>query len=192
MRRLDAVSRSPVFAWFSETLSGLSTIRAYGQQEVFQANSLRRLDRNQMCYYASISVNRWLTVRLEFVGNLLVLLVAVLSMVELISGGIDSGLVGVVLSSTMIATQAMVSLLSTTWNSCGSLTHDTELGCAICQRVGAKLCQCGTCFAPNGSCTRSPIGDTRCFSRSRVAQKRCLGVQVTSRSCTIPVLHFLL
>jgi ABC-type multidrug transport system fused ATPase/permease subunit len=27
LKRLDAVSRSPVFAWFGETLSGVSTIR---------------------------------------------------------------------------------------------------------------------------------------------------------------------
>ena len=29
-KRLDSISRSPVFAHFSETLGGLATIRAYG------------------------------------------------------------------------------------------------------------------------------------------------------------------
>jgi ABC-type bacteriocin/lantibiotic exporter with double-glycine peptidase domain len=63
LKRLDAVSRSPVFAWFSETLSGVSTIRAYGQQERFIANNEARLDRNMACYMPAQSVNRWLAVR---------------------------------------------------------------------------------------------------------------------------------
>lgn len=62
LKRLDAVSRSPVFAWFSETLSGVSTIRAYGQQSRFIANNEARLDRNMACYMPAQSVNRWLAV----------------------------------------------------------------------------------------------------------------------------------
>jgi ATP-binding cassette, subfamily C (CFTR/MRP), member 1 len=48
LKRLDAVSRSPIFAWFSESLNGLSTIRAFDQQSIFVANNQRRVDRNQM------------------------------------------------------------------------------------------------------------------------------------------------
>lgn len=62
LKRLDAVSRSPVFAWFGETLSGVSTIRAYGQQARFIANNEARLDRNMACYMPAQSVNRWLAV----------------------------------------------------------------------------------------------------------------------------------
>lgn len=50
LKRLDAVSRSPIFAWFSESLNGLSTIRAFGQQQLFVSNNERRVDRNQICY----------------------------------------------------------------------------------------------------------------------------------------------
>lgn len=63
LKRLDAVSRSPVFTWFGETLSGVSTIRAYGQQQRFIANNEARLDRNMACYMPAQSVNRWLAVR---------------------------------------------------------------------------------------------------------------------------------
>ena len=35
LKRLDGVSRSPIFANFSETISGVSTIRAYGRQNTF-------------------------------------------------------------------------------------------------------------------------------------------------------------
>lgn len=33
LKRLDAVSKSPIFSWFSESLNGLSTIRAFGSQQ---------------------------------------------------------------------------------------------------------------------------------------------------------------
>lgn len=32
LQRLESVSRSPIFAQFSETLNGVSTLRAYNQQ----------------------------------------------------------------------------------------------------------------------------------------------------------------
>ena len=64
LKRLDATSRAPIFSWFGETLNGLSTIRAYAQQERFSANNEARLDRNNACFLPSVSVNRWLAVRL--------------------------------------------------------------------------------------------------------------------------------
>lgn len=65
LKRLDATTRSPIFASFSETLNGISTIRGYAQQDRFVAVNEGRLDRNQECYYPSVSCNRWLAVRLE-------------------------------------------------------------------------------------------------------------------------------
>jgi ATP-binding cassette subfamily C (CFTR/MRP) protein 1 len=39
LKRLDSTSRAPIFSWFGESLTGLSTIRAFGQMERFSANS---------------------------------------------------------------------------------------------------------------------------------------------------------
>jgi ABC-type multidrug transport system fused ATPase/permease subunit len=114
LKRLDAVSRSPIFAWFSESLAGLSTIRAFSQQSVFIANNQRRIDRNQICYLPSISVNRWLAVRLEFVGAMIIFIAALLAMVALVTTGVDAGLVGLVLSYAMNTTS---SLASSRWRS---------------------------------------------------------------------------
>ena len=109
LKRLDAVSRSPIFAWFSESLAGLSTIRAFNQQHVFVAANQRRIDHNQICYLPSISVNRWLAVRLEFVGAMIILIVALLAMAALITTGVDAGLVGLVLSYALNTTSSLVS-----------------------------------------------------------------------------------
>ncbi|KAI0352362.1 metal resistance protein YCF1 [Trametes cingulata] len=107
LKRLDAVSRSPIFAWFSESLNGLSTIRAFGQQHLFVANNERRVDRNQICYLPSISVNRWLAVRLEFVGSTIIFIAALLSIVALVTTGVDAGLVGFVLSYALNTTGSL-------------------------------------------------------------------------------------
>ncbi|KAL0953356.1 hypothetical protein HGRIS_004594 [Hohenbuehelia grisea] len=107
LKRLDAVSRSPIFAWFSESLAGVSTIRAFGQQQVFIANNEKRVDRNQICYLPGISVNRWLAVRLEFVGACIILIVATLAVVALVTTGVDAGLVGLVLSYALNTTSSL-------------------------------------------------------------------------------------
>lgn len=107
LKRLDAVSRSPIFAWFSESLAGLSTIRAFNQQSTFVSANQRRIDRNQICYLPSISVNRWLAVRLEIVGAMIIFIVALLAMTALITTGVDAGLVGLVLSYALNTTSSL-------------------------------------------------------------------------------------
>ena len=110
LKRMDAVSRSPIFAWFSESLNGLSTIRAFGQQSIFIVNHRKRVDANQICYLPSVSVNRWLAVRLEFVGTSIIFVVSILSLVALITTGVDAALVGLVLSYALNTTSSLVSL----------------------------------------------------------------------------------
>nr|GAT42967.1 predicted protein [Mycena chlorophos] len=107
LKRLDAVSKSPIFAWFSESLAGVSTIRSFDQQAVFIRANQRHIDRNQICYLPSISVNRWLSIRLEIVGAVIILLVSLLANVALTTTGVDAGLVGLVLSYAMNATSSL-------------------------------------------------------------------------------------
>ncbi|KAG2112527.1 P-loop containing nucleoside triphosphate hydrolase protein [Suillus clintonianus] len=107
LKRLDAVSRSPIFAWFSESLAGISTIRAFDQQSVFIASNARRIDRNQLCYLPSTSVNRWLAVRLEFVGAIIIFVTAVLTVAAVATSDVDAGLVGLVLSYALSTTGSL-------------------------------------------------------------------------------------
>ena len=75
-------SRSPIYSHFGETISGAVTIRAYGSVEEFVSENEKRLDFNQTCYYPTFVSSRWLSLRLECIGNLIILfasLFAVLS-----------------------------------------------------------------------------------------------------------------
>ncbi|KAF9556671.1 metal resistance protein YCF1 [Agrocybe pediades] len=107
LKRIDAVTRSPIIAWFSESLAGLSTIRAFSQQLIFTEINQLRIDQNQVCYLPSISVNRWLAVRLEFVGAMIIFIVAFLAVFALITTGVDAGLVGLVLSYALNTTSSL-------------------------------------------------------------------------------------
>ena len=51
LRRLESMQRSPVFAGFSETLSGLSSIRAFEQQQRFIENADSRLNNSVASFY---------------------------------------------------------------------------------------------------------------------------------------------
>lgn len=59
LRRLDSVSRSPIYSHFGETVSGLSVIRAYGHQERFLQHNSKTIDENLMSVYPWIVSNRF-------------------------------------------------------------------------------------------------------------------------------------
>lgn len=95
LKRLESVSRSPIYSHFGETVTGAPAIRAYGEQERFIKESEAKVDFNQICYYPSIIANRWLAVRLEMVGNLIILFAALFAVV---GGDKNPGLVGLSIS----------------------------------------------------------------------------------------------
>lgn len=61
-------------------------------------------------------MNRWLSIRLEFVGAMIIWIVATLACVALVTTGVDAGLVGLVLAYALNATSSLVSLLPYTCN----------------------------------------------------------------------------
>ncbi|KAI9535317.1 Canalicular multispecific organic anion transporter 1 [Dissostichus eleginoides] len=105
LRRLDSVSRSPIYSHFSETVSGLSVIRAYGHQERFLNHNTKTIDENLKSVYPWIVSNRWLAIRLEFLGNLVVFFSALLAVLS--RDTLDSGLVGLSISYSLNVTQTL-------------------------------------------------------------------------------------
>merc|ERR1711933_593054 len=67
-KRLESVSRSPIYAQFSETLGGLTTIRAYGQPKRFMNEFEKRVDKSMRASYSNKTADRWLATRLESLG----------------------------------------------------------------------------------------------------------------------------
>jgi ATP-binding cassette, subfamily C (CFTR/MRP), member 1 len=51
LQRLESLSRSPIFAQFSETLTGVATLRAFNKQEQFMKQNATRIDASNRSYY---------------------------------------------------------------------------------------------------------------------------------------------
>lgn len=81
VKRLESVSRSPIYSHFGESVSGAHAIRAYNQQDRFIRESEQKVDLNQICYYPGIISNRWLAVRLEMLGNLIIFFAALFAVI---------------------------------------------------------------------------------------------------------------
>lgn len=58
LRRNESTSRSPIYAHFSETISGAMCIRAFGACERFAEESARRVDDNHTYYFAFTAASR--------------------------------------------------------------------------------------------------------------------------------------
>lgn len=82
LSRLESTSRSPIYALFSETLDGLSTIRAYGAEQRLIYKNDALLDTNVQSYFLNFSANCWLGVRLEFTGTLIVTFAALFAVLS--------------------------------------------------------------------------------------------------------------
>lgn len=73
------------------------------------ANNEARIDRNQACYMPAMTINRWLAVRLEFLGSCLMFSTALVSVAALlISNSVDAGLVGLMMTYTISVTGTLV------------------------------------------------------------------------------------
>ena len=98
MKRLDAILRSLLYAHFSESLTGLATIRAYGEVDRFRkesedrvnvenrfvcafARSCKVTDPPPRAYWLTIANQRWLGIRIDALGLILALVVSLLTVI---------------------------------------------------------------------------------------------------------------
>ena len=59
MKRVEAVTRSPIYSHFSETLTGASVIRAYRCPERFMDTAIKKIDKNVKFGYATNCAQRY-------------------------------------------------------------------------------------------------------------------------------------
>ncbi|KAJ5957023.1 hypothetical protein N7501_011302 [Penicillium viridicatum] len=76
MRHLDLETKSPLYRLFTETASGIITVRALGWKEDLMNEHLHNLDHSQKPYYMLYCIQRWLNVVLDiFVACIAIVLV---------------------------------------------------------------------------------------------------------------------
>ena len=102
LKRLESVSRSPIYQHMGETAAGLITLRAYEHTGALHRALLEcyhRLDLNTRVYFMSFAVHRWMGLRLETLGAATVFLSAVVALFLLPS--LSPGLVGLVITTSL-------------------------------------------------------------------------------------------
>jgi ATP-binding cassette subfamily C (CFTR/MRP) protein 1 len=114
LKRIESTTRSPIYSHFSETLSGTTSIRAYGTVDNFIHELNSRVDLNNSCSYAAIITSRWLAIRLELLGYSIIFINAMLAV--LFRGTLSSGTTGLTLSYAMTITRTLNNLVMATTN----------------------------------------------------------------------------
>ncbi|KAN0063624.1 Multidrug resistance protein fer6 [Thecaphora frezii] len=101
LRRIDAGLRSSMHEHFSESLHGVTTVRAYARVDAFVRQNAHRIDQQNRAYWLVQACQRWLSLRLDILGSLLVFSVAVVAVVTRFR--IGPGEMGVALSYMLTA-----------------------------------------------------------------------------------------
>ena len=81
LKRIDAISKSPVYSLIGETMNGLGTIRAYREQTRFLHLLDKHVDTNNRPCFSQLIAQRWLSLRLEVIGAILTFFVALLGII---------------------------------------------------------------------------------------------------------------
>ncbi|XP_015787127.1 canalicular multispecific organic anion transporter 2-like [Tetranychus urticae] len=105
LRRIESITRSPIYSHFSETITGSTSIRAYGATDHFIQECYRKVDTNHSSFFLNIGANRWLSIRLELFGNLIVTIAAFTAVAT--RGSSSAGSTGLALSYALQMTQIL-------------------------------------------------------------------------------------
>ncbi|XP_027537873.1 multidrug resistance-associated protein 7 isoform X2 [Neopelma chrysocephalum] len=112
LKRLYSVTLSPIYTHFSETLSGLSSIRAMRATQRFELENQLRLEQNQRCLFASNAAIEWLDIRLQMIGVAVVTAIAGIAIIQHQKQLGNPGLVGLALSYALSVTNLLSNLIS--------------------------------------------------------------------------------
>ena len=99
IKRLEASTRSPIYAGFSATLDGLSTLRAYKLQDKMRRVLTDYLDENGRAWWSYLMAARWFGFRMDVLAILVLVLTTYFA--AFYSDKVDQGLLGFALVYSM-------------------------------------------------------------------------------------------
>ncbi|KAJ2778295.1 hypothetical protein H4R18_004688 [Coemansia javaensis] len=124
VKRLLSTTNSPIVAHFQESVSGAATIRAYGHQPRFVLENEARIEQNVRVDAMDVWLSRWLTLRLETMGNVVMLGTNMLAIGTLhYTGYGDAGLVGLAVTYALQLSNLLSFTVKDYTNLENSMTH---------------------------------------------------------------------
>ncbi|KAF1813269.1 hypothetical protein P152DRAFT_465906 [Eremomyces bilateralis CBS 781.70] len=103
LKRLESIQRSPLYQQFGETLSGMTTIRAYGDERRFIRENLAKINTHNRPFIYLWAANRWLAFRVDVVGAMVSFFTG--AFVLLSVGKIDAGAAGLAMTYAVTFTE---------------------------------------------------------------------------------------
>mmetsp|Transcript_1973 Transcript_1973/g.4859 ORF Transcript_1973/g.4859 Transcript_1973/m.4859 type:complete len:1649 (-) Transcript_1973:101-5047(-) len=104
LQRVTSIANSPIFTDFSQTLSGTSTIRAYGVQVGFFEKCKTSFDNMNASYILVQMAGYWLALRLDAMGGLIAMFIGAIAVGTLDYEFIPAGWLGLALSYSIEVT----------------------------------------------------------------------------------------
>ncbi|TPX40109.1 hypothetical protein SeLEV6574_g06782 [Synchytrium endobioticum] len=105
LKRLDSITRSPLYAYVGESLNGISTIRAYREENTFINHNDFLIDANNSPYYMTICAQYWLNIRLNMLGNLILFFAGLFAVLDRYR--VAAAIIGLSLSYAQQITQTL-------------------------------------------------------------------------------------
>ncbi|ODH51972.1 hypothetical protein GX48_01757 [Paracoccidioides brasiliensis] len=109
LKRLESIQRSPLYQQFGETLTGIVTIRAYGDGARFITDNHALINMYNRPYLYLWASNRWLAFRVDIAGALVSFFTA--SFIIMSVGNIDAGTAGLALTYAVTFTENVLWLV---------------------------------------------------------------------------------
>ncbi|XP_061511303.1 ATP-binding cassette sub-family C member Sur isoform X2 [Anopheles gambiae] len=104
LQRIESMTYSPVLAHFSETIEGVTTIRAFGQEARFMEVLFKRMEANNVAQLALNCSNRWLGIALDYLGAIIVFVAILTALItaSLRPQSTSSSLIGLAVNYAML------------------------------------------------------------------------------------------
>ena len=129
LKRLESAQRSPIYQQFGETLSGVTTIRAYGDETRFAQENATRVNNYNRPFIYLWATNRWLALRVDLAGAFVSFFASVFVILNV--GKIDAGAAGLSLTYAVMFNEQILWLVR--------LWATTEQNAAVVERVKEYL-----------------------------------------------------
>ena len=109
LKRFESITKSPIYQHFSETLVGVTTVRAYGDETRFMQDNIQKIDENNKPFFYMWVANRWLSFRIDIIGSFVIFGAGVFILLNI--KNIDSGMAGISLTYAISFTEGALWLV---------------------------------------------------------------------------------
>jgi len=110
IRRIEGLSRSPIYVSFDNTLSGLACIRAYRCVPRFRNDFRDTIDENARVFQSLFMTNQWFSQRLDWLGGVTQGLVILSLILAKFTGNLDIGFTALAIANMSSITGTLAGL----------------------------------------------------------------------------------